>query len=118
MVLFNTYHLNFTADYWKDPYAFDPSRFVSTDGSVRKPEYFFPFSFGRRSCLGYKLVYSVLFLTAANLLLRFRLVPSGAENTRRMKDLMQPKCTLALPLSEDCFHFRLVPRSSPFNSQL
>lgn len=35
-------------DYWGDPEAFRPERFIDNDGKLFMPEQFLPFSFGDR----------------------------------------------------------------------
>ncbi|XP_022084337.1 cytochrome P450 2U1-like [Acanthaster planci] len=65
--------------HWNDPEKFDPTRFLSGDGkTVKKPEAFIPFSFGRRICIGETLAKMEMFLFFVNLLQRFTFsLPAG-----------------------------------------
>src|SRR5438477_356561 len=103
MVLFNTYHLNLSEKYWSEPLKFKPSRFVSNNGNVShisKPDHFFPFSSGRRACLGYKMVQTISFTTIANLVLNFKMSPISDEQRHEMHRQLAPKGCLALDLSD------------------
>lgn len=111
MILFNIYNLNFNDNYWNEPYTFNPSRFVTSEGNVLKPEYFFPFSHGRRSCLGYKMVNTIIFATVANLLLKYKLVTIDKHNADTIEKLLHPKGTIALPLEDECYQLNLLPRN-------
>ena len=118
MVLFNVYHLNLSPDLWPGPdpdgggpLSFRPSRFVTPEGNVLKPDYFFPFSHGRRSCLGYKMVNTVLFSTVANLLLGYRIEAGSEANRARMAEMLAPRGSIALPCDGSCYDLTLVPRS-------
>ncbi|EZA54128.1 hypothetical protein DMN91_001114 [Ooceraea biroi] len=65
---------------WDEPEAFRPSRFLSVEGKVCKPEYFMPFGVGRRMCLGDMLARMELFLFFSSLMHSFDLkVPEGAS---------------------------------------
>nr|ARN17925.1 cytochrome P450-2 [Cephus cinctus] len=65
---------------WTEPEAFRPSRFLSSEGQVTKPEYFMPFGVGRRMCLGDVLARMELFLFFSSLLHTFDLrLPEGAS---------------------------------------
>lgn len=110
MVLFNIYHLNLSSDHWEEPTKFNPGRFVTPEGNVVKPDFFFPFSHGRRSCLGYKMVNTIIFSTVANLLVHYRIEAGSESNRSTMSDLLQPKGTIALPFDGSCFNFHLVAR--------
>jgi ecdysteroid 25-hydroxylase CYP306A1 len=33
--------------YWPDPYMFNPSRFITENGGLNKPDAFVPFQFGK-----------------------------------------------------------------------
>lgn len=112
MVLFNIYHLNLSTDLYINPFKFDPTRFITKQGNLVKPDYFFPFSHGRRSCLGYKMVNLILSSTVANLLLQYRLVPLTRDNKQNIKQSLQPKGTLALPfLANECYKIGLIKRN-------
>lgn len=110
MVLFNVYHLNLSSDLWQNPSHFDPSRFVTKEGNVMKPDFFFPFSHGRRSCLGYKMVNTVIFSVVSNLLVHYRLEAGTPANAAKMTHLLEPRGSIALPFDDTCYNFSLVPR--------
>ena len=59
--LLHAVHMN--PDYWEEPEAFRPERFLSEDGkTVQKPEHFMPFGVGQRMCLGDHLAEKEFFL--------------------------------------------------------
>lgn len=107
MVFLNNYELNISPDYWENPLRFDPTRFIK-QGKIVKPEYFIPFSTGKRACMGYRLVQHVSFVALATLLQSFDV------NSIDLKPAHMPKACIAVP--PDAFHVILTPR--PFLSQL
>lgn len=112
MILFNIYHLNLSEKLYPNPFKFDPKRFITDDGSVLKPDHFFPFSHGRRSCLGYKMVNTIISTTVANLLLEYRLTSLSLENHKQIERMLQPKGSLALPYRPgDCYNIGLITRN-------
>lgn len=63
---------------WHEPETFQPSRFLSPEGKVQKPEYFMPFGVGRRMCLGETLARMEIFLFFTSLLHNFDVkLPEG-----------------------------------------
>lgn len=77
MPLINSVHMD--PSLWDKPEEFNPSRFIDSEGKVRKPEYFIPFGVGRRKCLGDILARMELFLYFASLVHRFDIsVPEGS----------------------------------------
>ncbi|XP_075675936.1 cytochrome P450 307a1-like [Dermatophagoides pteronyssinus] len=113
MILFNIYHLNLSEEFHEKPFKFDLTRFITEDGLLLKPDFFFPFSHGRRSCLGYKMVYSIITTTVANLLLDYKLTSlTSMDNHELTEKMLQPKGSLALPYRPgDCYHIGLIPRN-------
>jgi Cytochrome P450 len=81
---------------WNDPESFSPEHFI-VDGRIVKPEYFLPFGGGRRSCMGYKMVQLLSFLTLASLLQNYHILPVQGQNYN------VPIGNLALP--SDTFKF-------------
>jgi len=82
IVLVNLWSLHHDPDIWDDPNDFRPERFLDKDGNFVPPEadLFFPFSGGRRGCLGESLARIELFLVLARLLHSFRFEnPSGCD---------------------------------------
>ncbi|XP_078690956.1 cytochrome P450 2U1-like [Branchiostoma floridae x Branchiostoma belcheri] len=62
-----------------EPEKFRPERFLDEEGKVVKPEWFLPFSAGRRRCLGEQLAKMELFLFYTSLLQQFTFkLPDGA----------------------------------------
>ncbi|OXA62274.1 cytochrome P450 307a1 isoform X2 [Folsomia candida] len=61
MIMINNYDLNSSHDLWERPDEFIPERFLLDGGNGRfkKPAHFFPFSYGKRACMGYQLVEKV-----------------------------------------------------------
>ncbi|KAF7493543.1 Cytochrome P450 -like protein [Sarcoptes scabiei] len=110
MILFNIYHFNLSPKFFAEPFRFDPKRFIdSKEKRLRKPSYFFPFSYGRRSCLGYKMVNTILSTTIANLLIHYRL--TSIDNGEKIGRLLKPKGTVALPCElNECYHIGLIER--------
>lgn len=90
VVFFNNHNLCMSPELWDEPDKFKPDRFVK-DGQVVKPEHFLPFSVGRRSCMGYKIIQYVSFAIIANVLNHFNLRPPP-NNTYDI-----PVGSLALP---------------------
>jgi len=101
MVFLNNYELNISPDYWEQPLRFDPGRFIK-QGKIVKPEYFIPFSTGKRACMGYRLVQHVSFVALATLLQYFD-VSSADPSTIHL-----PKACVAV--HPDAFHVILTPR--------
>lgn len=63
---------------WAEPEEFRPTRFLSAEGKVTRPEYFMPFGVGRRMCLGDVLARMELFLFFSSLLHTFNIqLPEG-----------------------------------------
>lgn len=90
---------------WKDPERFDPSRFLTEDGSrlAPKPEYLIPFSVGKRMCPGETLTTVEIFLYLSSLLQRFNILP---EEGKRI-DLTPVSVTFNIPIPQN---LRFVPR--------
>ena len=63
LVFYNIYRFHTDPDYWGDPDAFRPERFIdpSTGNLIRKDR-FVPYGFGKRICMGESLARSELFL--------------------------------------------------------
>ncbi|RWS14884.1 cytochrome P450-like protein 20 [Dinothrombium tinctorium] len=78
-ILPNLYAIHMDPKLWKDPELFDPNRFLR-DGKIFKPNYFIPFSVGRRMCLGDTLTRMEVFLFLTGLLKKYNLqVPPNEE---------------------------------------
>lgn len=51
-LLANIWGINHDEKFWSNPHQFQPERFLNEDKQVHKPDYFIPFSVGRRMCIG------------------------------------------------------------------
>ena len=81
-VLVNLWSLHHDPDIWNDPNDFGPERFLDKDGNFvpAKADLYFPFSGGRRGCLGESLARIELFLGLAPLLHSFKFEnPPGCD---------------------------------------
>ena len=82
MVIVNLWSLHHDASIWKDPFKFDPKRFLDEEGKYAPPPGgdLLPFSAGPRGCMGEVLARSELFLFLSHLLQRFSFeTMSGCE---------------------------------------
>ncbi|CAH1103677.1 unnamed protein product [Psylliodes chrysocephalus] len=102
MIFINNYDLNVSSDYWENPNEFIPERFLSASGNVVKPNHFIPFSTGKRTCIGQRLVQCFSFIILATLLQKYDLTAEGKIDVK-------PGCVAVPP---DCFKVILSPRSS------
>ena len=90
---------------WDEPEEFRPSRFLSAEGKVQKPEYFMPFGVGRRMCLGDVLARMELFLFFSSLMHTFELrSPQGSS-------LPSLRGNAGVTVTPDPFDVCLVPRN-------
>ncbi|XP_060823583.1 cytochrome P450 18a1 isoform X1 [Bombus pascuorum] len=90
---------------WEEPEEFRPSRFLSAEGKVQKPEYFMPFGVGRRMCLGDVLARMELFLFFSSLMHTFELrSPQGSS-------LPSLRGNAGVTVTPDPFDVCLVPRN-------
>lgn len=64
--------MNTSPALWNEPLKFMPERFLK-DGCLKKPEYFIPFSTGKRSCVGSKVVANIAFIVVTTLLQRYNI---------------------------------------------
>ncbi|KAG8228552.1 hypothetical protein J437_LFUL008630 [Ladona fulva] len=75
-MLINLRSLHMDKDYWGDPEAFRPERFIDAAGQLKKdPENFLPFGTGRRRCMAESLARATLFMFISSLLLNFKFTP-------------------------------------------
>ncbi len=94
----NFWVMNHDESVWKDPYSFNPRRFLDEEGNLRNISefpFFMPFSTGQRACLGKNIGKSVIFMLTACLL-------------QRISFEMPPGVT---PDLEPDIHFDLVPHA-------
>lgn len=101
IVFLNNYELNTAAEYWEEPEQFRPERFIS-NGQIKKPEYFIPFSTGKRTCIGQKLVNGFCFILITRLLQHYDISAVDLEQIDT-----RPAC-VALP--PDSFPLKITHR--------
>lgn len=102
MVFINNYELNLGEQHWEKPEEFRPERFLSPAGNVVKPAHFIPFSTGKRTCIGQRLVQCFSFVVLTTLLQQYDISTNEVPKT-------QPGCVAVPP---DCFKLILTPRSN------
>ncbi|XP_017782270.1 PREDICTED: cytochrome P450 307a1-like [Nicrophorus vespilloides] len=101
VIFVNNYELNVGEDYWDEPEKFKPERFLSPNGNVVKPAHFIPFSTGKRTCIGQRLVQSFSFILLTTLFQEYDIEPACDLKLR-------PGCVAVPP---DCFKLKLTPRN-------
>ncbi|XP_022256968.1 cytochrome P450 2D6-like [Limulus polyphemus] len=104
VVMNNVWAVHNDPKYWKNPSEFFPEHFLNQEGTkFEKPEYFIPFSIGKRSCPGETLAQVELFLYFTSILQRF---------TVALPDGEKPNFDGVLEISWDAkqHHFQLIPR--------
>ncbi|XP_043222694.1 cytochrome P450 307a1-like [Amphibalanus amphitrite] len=105
LVFINNYELNTSPQLWTDPATFNPGRFVK-NGAMVKPPHFLPFSTGKRSCMGSKMLSNITFLTIGCLLQKFDIsLPDCPKNSRMVKEHLVTGC-LALPVDSFSLVFK------------
>jgi cytochrome P450 len=71
-IIANLYTIHHNEEYFPQPEAFKPERFLSSDGKTfKKHEGLLPFGYGKRVCLGETLARDEFFLYFANLFHKF-----------------------------------------------
>lgn len=64
--------------YWRNPDAFEPERFLTEDGNtVKEPEAYLPFSYGKRVCIGKTVALIELFHYFVSITQRFHVLPAS-----------------------------------------
>ena len=82
MLLYNIYKFHMDGDYWKEPEAFNPDRFL--DG---RKEQFIPYGMGKRICMGESLARNELFIFSTLILQNFKIdLPTCHEKPDPLKD--------------------------------
>jgi len=71
VIIINNHYMNMNKDNWEQPEEYNPSRFIGTDGAFKMPSFYHPFSYGKRSCLGHKLVNIISFSLIINIIKHF-----------------------------------------------
>ncbi|XP_055357769.1 cytochrome P450 2J6-like [Paramacrobiotus metropolitanus] len=102
-VVLHLHSIHHDPDLWEEPETFKPERFV-VNGKLHAPDYFIPFSAGRRSCIGEQLARKEVFLVFANLMQNFIFsVPKG-------QGLPSLKMNDAVVMYPDPFDVVVTPR--------
>jgi len=71
VIFINNHYMNFNKNYWDQPEEYNPTRFIK-DNTFQKPKHFQPFSFGKRQCVGYKIVEYVTTYILASILDKYQ----------------------------------------------
>nr|XP_018915691.1 PREDICTED: cytochrome P450 307a1-like [Bemisia tabaci] len=103
VVFVNNLDFNLSEEYWEDAAAFKPERFINDKGEVVKPAHFIPFSTGKRTCIGQKLVLGFSFILLASIVQHFDIGPSPTRPPKAIPGMV------ALP--PETFSLTFVPRS-------
>ena len=95
LVLISPYILHRHPDYWQDPLAFNPERFLGADTPA--PQSYMPFGYGPRMCIGRFFAQNEGIMTIASLVRKFRLKPQpGAIIEPEALITLRPKGGLPL----------------------
>ncbi|KAM7315098.1 cytochrome P450 2A4, partial [Ixodes scapularis] len=105
MVLANLWTVHMDPKLWKDPQNFDPSRFLTKDGTELgpKPESLMPFSVGKRMCPGETLATVEVFLNITTLLQKYNVLPEEGQ----VIDLSTKGAAVIVPETQK---LRFIPR--------
>lgn len=112
-ILPNLYGINMNAKLWDEPTKFDPNRFI-INNKAQKPDFFIPFSVGRRVCLGDLLAKMEVFLFLVGLLQKFDL--SVAHEDREFPPKVEG--TIGLSNAPVAFRVALQSRSPEFTCNI
>ena len=83
----NFFSTHFDAEYWTEPEKFRPERFLNADGKIlTEIPHFFPFSVGKRVCLGESLAKVELFLFFTALVKNFQFDLPGHHSPPNAED--------------------------------
>ena len=77
--MINIWTIHHKEKYYKDPFEFQPERFLDANGQLLEKKYlkdFFAFSIGPRECIGQTFAKNEMFLFIANLLYKFKFANS------------------------------------------
>ena len=116
-VLFNSYHLHMSEEYWSEPRKYDLRRFLveqfdkdtnEQSYKLNRPKFFNPFSIGLRQCLGFRMVESISIAATSHLCLKYKF---RADDEELVKHLLEPRGTVALDPKGRCYKLLLTPRN-------
>ena len=81
IVFVNLWAINHDERVFKDPFKFNPSRFIDENGEVNRARFSsIPFSTGTRKCLGHLLAQLQLFLLIGGIVQKYKIELSGSPN--------------------------------------
>jgi len=91
-------------EFFPDPLKFDPSRYLTEDGTFKPHQRVLPFGVGRRRCLGESLARMSLYTFFTNVMARFRIEPEDPNNL----PTTEPK--VGIVCSPQPYKIRFIPR--------
>jgi cytochrome P450 len=81
IIFVNLWAINHDERVFKDPFKFDPDRFIDENGEVNRARFSsLPFSTGTRKCLGHLLAQLQLFLLLGGIVHKYRIELSGCPS--------------------------------------
>ncbi|NDJ36186.1 MAG: cytochrome P450 [Chloroflexi bacterium] len=91
MVMLSQWITHRHADYWSEPYAFNPDRWLPGRGEPRHPYAYFPFGSGQRTCLGKSFAEQEMLIVLALLMARCTFAPlTGFELNTEYGGTLRP----------------------------
>lgn len=109
ILLLNSFAANFDATHFKNPSAFDPTRYLDPSASHELPH--FSFGAGMRMCAGAHLVSRELLIAFARLIIAFRILPPSDPSDQFVCDphhIYKRPSVMVMPVP--AFRVRLEPR--------
>ena len=90
---------------WDEPMTVKPERWLRPDGTLIKSDHFFPFSVGKRMCIGESLARDGVFLFLTNIFQRFEIKfdPAHSEPSLNGQITMFAECENYHVLLKDRF---------------
>lgn len=104
-VFFSPYAIHRRPEYWDNPEAFEPDRFLPEASAARPKFSYFPFSGGQRKCIGDQFAIVELVTVLATLLRRYRFELKPGHT-------VVPSPNVTLPM-RDPLPMRVTPRHGP-----
>ncbi|CAL1544493.1 unnamed protein product [Lymnaea stagnalis] len=92
IILFNIWRLHHDPKLWKNPYQYNPKRFINKEKVLEIPDHFIPYGAGRRQCPGEGLADVVLFLFFATIMQQLTIsADQGFPLTAEYDCVIKPK---------------------------
>lgn len=119
-VYINLWAMHHDENFWKDPWKFDPNRFLDSEGHLVPAHHecrrrLMVFGAGRRVCLGEALAKNRLFLFAVSLLQKFKFENDDTEN---IQEIDPRQFSLGIVLHPSKFTIKAVKRTEKFDGVL